>query len=120
MQYSVAGNDHLLEVIVHDGLTKDNILAIWDAIEAHPVYKEATAGLVLFGRDMQWHISGREMSELSKEVRKLKPLHWAFVAHDPLSYGMTRMFAAQAEGDGVYQTFDNEAAARDWLKTFTA
>jgi hypothetical protein len=120
MQYSVAGKDQLLEISVQEGLTKADILAIWDAIKAHPVYKHATAGLVLFDENTRWNLSGREISELSREVRRLKPLHWAFVAPDPLSYGMTRMFSAQAEGEGIYQTFDDEAAARDWLNTFTA
>ena len=118
MHYHVAGKGRLLEVTVEDGLTKEEVLEAWKAIAAHPVYADAEAGLVIFGRGLKWHLSGQEMSELGHEVtRLLKPLRWAFVAPDALTFGMTRMFAAQAEGEGTYHTFDNEAAARKWLQS---
>ena len=106
-----------MEITVGDGLTKGDVLKSWDAIASHPAYPNATGGLVIFGRDTKWHVSGSEVSELGRQVRKLKPLHWAFVAPDPLSFGMARMFASQAEGGGVYQTFHNEGAARKWLNS---
>lgn len=118
MHYHVAGKGQLLEVTVEDGLTKEDVLEAWGAIAAHPVYPQAVAGLVIFGRGMKWHLSASEVADLGTEVtRRLKPLHWAFVAPDALTFGMTRMFAAQAEGEGTYQTFDNEAAAREWLQS---
>lgn len=116
MHYHVSGEHQLLEITVGDGLTKEEVFHSWDAIAAHPIYPQATAGLVLFGRDMKWDVTGREMSEMSRRVQRLKPLKWAFVTRDPLSYGMTRMFGALAEGGGTYRTFDNEAEARKWLR----
>ena len=106
-----------MEVSVEGGLTKEDVLAVWEAIMAHPVYEQAVAGLVFFDREMKWHLSANEMGELGREVLKLKPLHWAFIAPDALSFGMTRMFSAQAEGEGTYHTFDSEVAARKWLQS---
>ncbi|HEY3901132.1 MAG TPA: STAS/SEC14 domain-containing protein [Chthoniobacter sp.] len=118
MYYTLSGEGQLLEITVGDGLTKKQILEVWDAIEAHPIYHQAVAGLVVFGRDTTWTVSGSDMAELGRTVRRLRPLHWAFVAQDPLSFGMTRMFASHAEGDGEYQTFDSENSAREWLQGF--
>ncbi|WP_131989885.1 hypothetical protein [Chthoniobacter flavus] len=117
MHYHVSGKGRLLEITVDDGVTKQDVLASWRAIAAHPAYAKAVAGLVIFSKDMKWELSGHEMSELGHEVSRLKPLHWAFVAPEPLSYGMSRMFATQAEGGGTYQIFDNEPTARKWLRT---
>jgi len=117
MHYHVSGKGHLLEITVDDGVTKQEVLKSWQAIAAHPAYPQAVAGLVIFAKDMKWNLSGQEMSELGREVSRLKPLYWAFVAPEPLSYGMSRMFATQAEGGGTYQIFDNEPAARKWLRT---
>lgn len=118
MHYEVAGKGRLLELTVGDGITKEEVLESWRAIAAHSVYPQAVAGLVIFTRDMKWHLSAREMTELGRAVMtRLKPLHWAFVAPDALTFGMTRMFATQAEGGGTYQIFDNEPAARKWLQS---
>lgn len=117
MHYHVTGERQLLEITVSDGLTKEEVFDSWAAIAAHSIYRQATGALVIFSRDVKWQVSGQEMSQLGREVRRLKPLHWAFVTYDPLSYGMTRMFAAMAEGGGTYRTFDNEAEARKWLRS---
>jgi hypothetical protein len=118
MNLTLSGEGQLLEIKVGDGLTKKEILEAWDAIEAHPIYAQAVAGLVIFGRDTKWTVSGSDIAELGRTVRRLRPLRWAFVAQDPLSFGMTRMFSAHAEGEGEYQTFDSEDSAREWLKGF--
>ena len=118
MHCHVAGKGLLLEVTVRDALTKHEVLEAWEKIAAHPVYEQAVAGLVIFGPEMSWNLSANEMADLGREVvRRLKPLHWAFVAPDALTFGMTRMFASRAEGEGKYQTFDSEVAARHWLQS---
>jgi hypothetical protein len=120
MNYTLTGEGQLLEIKVSDGLTKKQILEVWDAIEAHPIYAQAAAGLVIFDRETKWTVSGQDIAELGRTVRRLRPLRWAFVALDPLSFGMTRMFSSHAEGDGEYQTFDSEDSAREWLNGFLA
>ena len=118
MHYSVTSQGPLLEVRVDDGLTKPEILELWDVIERHPRYHEVTAGLVLCGHAIQWNLRTEDIRHLAKEVQRLRALPWAIVADDPLSFGMARMFALQTDDERRYRVFENESDARTWLKHF--
>ena len=118
MHYSISTPDSLLEIHMEDGITKAAVLSFWKEIERHPKYQDVVGILLIFGRQMQWHTSTKEIQELARESARLREVPWAIVAHDPLSFGMTRMFALQAPDEGRFSVFRNEAAAREWLKTF--
>jgi hypothetical protein len=118
MHYSLSGEGRLLKVQVADRLTKAEILDLWDRIEAHPAYLTAAAGLVRLAYRIKWDLTGEDITDLAKMVIKLRPLPWAFVAQDPLSFGMIRMFAGHARGEGKYCPFDSEDSGREWLRPF--
>ena len=76
------------------------------------------AGLVIFDRDTTRRVSARTLPNWEESSAVVFRCCTRPAAQDPLSFGMTRMFSAHAEGDGEYQTFDSEDSAREWLKGF--
>lgn len=115
MNFSVGGAGRLLMVEIGDGLTKAHILTLWDAVQSHPVYAEATSVLVLLKPGVQWRISNLELMDLARLNRRFKPMRWAIVAPDPLSFGMSRMFATQVDDESAFYVCSTEKAAREWL-----
>lgn len=118
MRYSLSNPDSLLEIHMEDGITKPEILKLWNEIERHPKYQDVAGILMIFSRQMQWHTSSGEIRDLARESARLRDVPWAIVAHDPLSFGMTRMFALQTQDEGRFHVFQYEAAARAWLRGF--
>jgi hypothetical protein len=118
MRYSLSSEDRLLKVQVEDTLTKRDILDLWEAIEAYPPYQTAAAGLVHLGYRLKWDISGDEIADLAKRAVRLRPIPYAFVVRDAVSFGMVRMFAAYAQGGGTYYPFEIEDSGREWLRPF--
>jgi hypothetical protein len=64
---------------------------------------------------MSWDLTQEEARRLGADVQRLRPLRWAIVSPDLLSFGMSRMLATLAEGAGTYHIFDCEETARKWL-----
>jgi hypothetical protein len=117
MIYSISAKGRLLEVRVSGQITRAEIYKCWDKLELHPNYQEATAGMVVFEDSPDWKVTGTEIAMVGKDVARLRPLKWAMVCNDPLSFGMSRMFATFAEGHGTYDVFSTEETARDWLES---
>jgi hypothetical protein len=116
MPISLTGNGQVFQIHASESITKAEVLNLWDDIERHPIYPQATAALTYIPSQIQWKISGDEISDLARKIPRLKPMRWALVTGDALSFGMVRMFALQAQGDGIYEPFKDEASARDWLE----
>jgi len=117
MHYSIGGEGKLLKIELGDGLTKEKILALWDAVENSPLYPEATSVLVTFAPIVKWHVSNVEMLSLAKRAQRFKPMRWAIVATDAMSFGMSRMFASQVEDESTYFVCSDVKTARDWLRS---
>lgn len=116
MDYSIYGSGQLLEVRVSGEITRSEIHECWRGLEACENYAGAVAGLVVFERHPSWRLTGEEITTVAREVVRLRPLKWALVCNDLLSFGMCRMFSAFAEGEGTYDVFSTEETARDWLR----
>ncbi|EDY18409.1 hypothetical protein CfE428DRAFT_4193 [Chthoniobacter flavus Ellin428] len=114
MHYSIGNEGLILLIQVQGGLSKPEILACWEAIKAHPEYPRATGALVLFDA-VWWETSGDELGDLAKRADELRPIRWAFVTDEDLSYGMVRRFATQVEGADRFAVFRDEDIARKWL-----
>jgi len=117
MIYSVGGEDHVLEIHIGGAMTKAGILNLWDSVEHHSTYLDATAAFVSLRPGLCWNVEDSEISELANMSRRFKPLRWAIFAPDQLSYGMSRMFAAQVDNEKDYGVFRDDAAAREWISS---
>jgi hypothetical protein len=111
MQFTLTEEGDLLEITVSGKLTKVEILALWESIGS---YSHLAGGLVRVVAG-SWLTSGDEIQDLARMSGQLPAIRWAFVAGDPASFGMFRMFSSWTGEEGRFRVFHEENAARNWL-----
>lgn len=111
-------DDGVLVVHLHGQVTTPEFTSYLAKSEQDPRYSRDMHRLVVLGDDATFPSSQEIIQHAARTPqRKLGPgVRFACVARTPLTIGIASMFMGNAGLGDNYQLFDEEMAAREWLR----
>jgi hypothetical protein len=114
VDYSFAQRGPNFEIRSIGRLTKAEVLAFWDIMEKQPGYAEAS-GMIVVLHALWWEMTKEEVEELAAMGERFRPVRWAFITHEDLSFGLVEAFTTALCGLATMRVFKEESEALAWL-----
>jgi hypothetical protein len=114
VDYSFAQRGPYFEIRAIGRLTKAEVLDFWDVMERQPGYAEAR-GMIVVLHALWWEMNKQEVEELATMGERFRPVRWAFITQEDLSFGLVEAFTSALRGPAMMRVFKDESEAVAWL-----